>query len=78
MTKKNILQNPTKTNLIVFTLLWMVSVILITLSVTDLFTKSVFQKRYIPIFIIVLASSRMVAKLYYNYFKNKKNQPIAS
>lgn len=73
MTKKNILQNPTKTNLIVFTLLWMVSVILITLSVTDLFTESVFQKRYIPIFIIVLASSRMVAKLYYNYFKNKKN-----
>lgn len=72
MTKKNILQNPTKTNLIVFTLLWMVSVILITLSVTDLFTESVFQKRYIPIFIIVLASSRMVTKLYYNYFKNKK------
>ncbi len=73
MTKKNILQNPTKTNLIVFTLLWMVSVILITLSVTDLFTESVFQKRYIPVFIIGLASSIMVAKLYYNYFKNKKN-----
>ena len=71
MTKKNILQNPTKTNLIVFTLLWMVSVVLIILSVTDLFTQTVFQKRYIPVFIIVLASSRVIAKLYFNYFKNK-------
>ena len=71
MTKKNILQNPTKTNLIVFTLLWMVSVVLIILSATDLFTQTVFQKRYIPIFIIVLASSRVIAKLYFNYFKNK-------
>jgi len=71
MIKKNILQNPTKTNLIVFTLLWMVSVVLIILSVTDLFTQSVFQKRYIPVFIIVLASSRVIAKLYFNYFKNK-------
>lgn len=71
MTKKNILQNPTKTNLIVFTLLWMVCVVLIILSVTDLFTQTVFQKRYIPVFIIVLASSRVIAKLYFNYFKNK-------
>ena len=71
MTKKNILQNPTKANLIVFTLLWMVSVVLIILSVTDLFTQTVFQKRYIPVFIIVLASSRVIAKLYFNYFKNK-------
>lgn len=71
MTKKNILQNPTKTNLIVFTLLWMVSVVLIILSVTDLFTQTVFQKKYIPVFIIVLASSRVIAKLYFNYFKNK-------
>ena len=71
MNKKNILQNPTKTNLIVFTLLWMVSVVLIILSVTDLFTQTVFQKRYIPVFIIVLASSRVIAKLYFNYFKNK-------
>ncbi|WP_028282202.1 hypothetical protein [Olleya marilimosa] len=71
MTKKNILQNPTKANLIVFTLLWMVSVVLIILSVTDLFTQTVFQKRYIPVFIIVLALSRVIAKLYFNYFKNK-------
>ena len=71
MTKKNILQNPTKTNLIVFTLLWMVSVVLIIFSVTDLFTETVFQKRYIPVFIIVLALSRVIAKLYFNYFKNK-------
>ena len=73
MTDKNILQNPTKTNLIVFTLLWMISVVLILLSSTNLFTESVFQKRYIPVFIIVLASSIMIAKLYYNYFKNKNN-----
>ena len=49
----------------------MVSVVLIILSVTDLFTQTVFQKKYIPVFIIVLASSRVIAKLYFNYFKNK-------
>ena len=44
MNKKNILQNPTKTNLIVFTLLWMVSFVLIILSATDLFTQTIIKK----------------------------------
>ena len=69
--KRNFIKNPTRKNLILFILLWFVGIFLLTLSTTDLFTESFFQKKYIMIYFLMIGSTITTGKLYYNYWKNK-------
>jgi hypothetical protein len=69
--KRNFIKNPTIKNLILFTLLWFVGILLLTLSTTDLFTESFFQKKYVIIYFLMIGSTIATGKLYFNYWKNK-------
>jgi hypothetical protein len=69
--KRNFMKNPSIKNLILFTLLWFVGIILLTLSTTDLFTESFFQKKYVMIYFLIIGSTIATGKLYFNYWKNK-------
>lgn len=69
--KRNFIKNPSIKNLILFTLLWFVGILLLTLSATDLFTESFFQKRYVMIYFLMIGSTIATGKLYINYWKNK-------
>ncbi|WP_347174279.1 hypothetical protein [Polaribacter uvawellassae] len=73
--KESFLTNPTKKHLIIFGLLWLVSIALLTLSITDLFTESFFQKNYVMIYFLMIGSTLGVGKLYFNYWKNKTLNP---
>ena len=68
--KRNFIKNPTIKNLILFTLLWFVGILLLTLSTTDLFTESFFQKKYVIIYFLMIGSTIATGKLYFNYWKN--------
>ena len=69
--KESFLKNPTKKHLIIFGLLWFISIILLTLSITDLFTESFFQKKYVMMYFLIIGSSITTGRLYFNYWKNK-------
>ena len=70
-TKRNYINNPSKKNMILFTLLWLLGIILLTLSTTDFFSESFFQKKYLMIYFLMIGSTLTTAKLYINYWKNK-------
>ena len=42
--KNNFIKNPSTKNLILFTVLWTLGIVLLILSTTDLFTESFFKK----------------------------------
>lgn len=70
--KKSFISHPTKKTLFLFTLVWVLGMMLLTLSVTDLFTESFFQKGYLMIYFLMAASTLVTVKLYFNYWKNNK------
>jgi len=69
--KRNFIKNPSKKDLILFTSLWLLGIILLTLSTTDLFTESFFQKKHFIIYFLMIGSTVTTGKLYFNYWKNK-------
>jgi hypothetical protein len=68
---KNFTLNPTKKTLILFTLIWVIGTGLIIYAISDSFGESFFQKKYGLLYLMLIGSTFTVAKLYYNYFKNK-------
>ncbi|WNW02747.1 hypothetical protein RRF68_04880 [Tenacibaculum sp. HL-MS23] len=69
--KNSFITNPTKKHIIIFGLLWFIGITLLTLSITDLFTESFFQKNYVMIYFLMIGSTMTTGKLYYNYWKNR-------
>ena len=69
--QKNFFKNPSAKTLIIFTVLWFIGIALLILSATDLFSESLFQKKYIMICFLMTSSSLVTIKLYINYYKNK-------
>ncbi|WP_275316972.1 hypothetical protein [Tenacibaculum bernardetii] len=69
--KNSFITNPTKKHIIIFGLLWFIGITLLTLSITDLFTESFFQKNYVMIYFLMIGSTMTTGKLYHNYWKNR-------
>jgi len=69
--KRNFITKPSKKILILFTSLWIVGITLLILSMTDLFTESFLQKKYIMIYFLMIGSTITIGKLYFNYWENK-------
>jgi hypothetical protein len=67
--KKNWMNNPSKMQLIAFTGLWLLGVLLLVLSVTDFFKESFFQKTSVIIYFLMIASTIATIKLHINYRK---------
>ena len=68
----NWMKNPTKTQLILFTLLSSFGILLLILVVTDLFTENPFRKKYVMLFLLGIGSATATLKLHLNYWKNLK------
>jgi hypothetical protein len=69
--KRNFFTNPSKKNLLLFTPLWFLGISLSTLSMTDLFTESFLQKKYIMTYFSMITSTIVIALLYFFYWRNK-------
>lgn len=67
------IKNPSKNNLILFSLIWLISNGLLIISLTDLFSESFFQKKYFMIYLSMVISTYVVLKLFINYLKLNKN-----
>jgi uncharacterized membrane protein YjjP (DUF1212 family) len=67
---KSFYHNPTLKTIIIFSILWIISNTLLILSMTDLFTESLFQKKYLMIYFLMIGSTIATGKLFFNYWKN--------
>jgi len=70
-TKRNLFYNPSLKQLRLFTGLWILSMTLLVMAITDLFTESIWQKDYLLIYFLMISSTLSIVKLYLNYRKNK-------
>ena len=64
--------NPTKKQPIIVGVLWFIGIFLLTLAITDLFTKSFFGNVNLILLFLMLGSTATFAKVLLNYFKMKK------
>lgn len=68
------INNPTKKNLILFTVLYTISLSLLILSITEVFTVSLWKDSNLSLTIMMLLSTYYLFRLYLNYFKNRKGE----
>ena len=76
--RRSFITNPSKKKLILFTFLWLLGIILVMLSTTNLFTESFFQRKYIMIYFLIIGSTITIGMLYINYLKNKRRNSYSN
>jgi len=64
--------NPTKKQVVLFTILWFVAILLLIVGTTSAFTESFFNRKYTVIYILLIGATLSTARLIRNYFRNKK------
>lgn len=70
--KNNWLKNPSPKQMILYTLLYITAILLLVLSMTNLFTESIFQGEYLLLYFLILGSTITTFKMHLNYW-NLKN-----
>lgn len=65
------IKNPTKEHLFWISLVWVLSVGLVVLAITDFFTETIFQKRALVLLILMIGSGVAVFRVYKNFYKKK-------
>lgn len=68
---RNLLKQPTKKIWLIFTALSMIGIFLLLLSMSNLFTESIFKDGFMMLHFLILFNAFFVIKLNYHYFKNK-------
>ena len=69
--KNNWINNPSRKQLLLFTLVYFIAILLLVLSMTNLFTESIIQKKYIMIYFLIIGSTLAIIKVHHNYWKLK-------
>ena len=69
--KNNWINNPSRKQMILFTLVYFIAILLLVLSMTNLFTESIIQKKYIMIYFLIIGSTLATIKVHQNYRKLK-------
>ncbi len=69
--KNNWVKNPSRPQMILCTLVYFVSVVLLVLSMTDLFTENIFQGKYLLLYFVIIGATLATLKLHSNYWNLK-------
>lgn len=72
MRNDNFFYNPSLKQVILIVGIWIFSMVLLTMVITDLFTEIIWRKEHFIFYILMLSSTFSVAKFYGNY--RKRNQ----
>jgi len=71
--KNNRLKKPSRKQMILYTLIYFASIILLVLSMTDLFSESIFKGKYILLYFLMIGVTFQTHKMHLNYW-NLKNE----
>ena len=63
-------KNPSRNQVLFISALWVIGNLLIILSMTDLFSESIFQRRYFLLYLLILVSTLATLKIIISYFKS--------
>jgi hypothetical protein len=69
--KHNWVKNPTSKQTLIAFSAWLIGAAMIIISVTNLFTESLFNRRYTVLLLLLLASTATMISVGANYFKNR-------
>lgn len=72
--KSDFINNPSKKFLIIFTILYVISLILLLLAVTDIFRTELFTGSNTSLILLLGLSTFSLIRLYINYFKNRREE----
>lgn len=61
----------TKKRVTAITALWLVGIVLLLLAATDVFTASPFQGQYLLMYLLMLGSTLVTARLWWVYLKSR-------
>jgi hypothetical protein len=70
--KRNWVTHPTTRNFAIIVSIWIVGIVLLVASMTDLFRNSFFDKKHILVYGMMVLSTWTVIKASVNYFKTKR------
>ena len=70
--KPHWIKNPTKKQVLLICLAWIVGTVLLTSAMTDFFTSSPFYKQNILGLMVILLPAFNTITVFKNYYKNKK------
>ncbi len=62
------IKNPTKTQVIQITVVWLLALFLLSSAITDFFEQTFWSAKFILIYVMMLGSARTVFLMYRNYF----------
>jgi hypothetical protein len=68
----NIFITPSKKILVIILITWFISVSILVLAVTNLFTESVFQRKFLAVNGLILSSTLSIRIIIRNYLRGKK------
>ena len=69
--KKNWIKNPSKKQIVLISTLWIVGIFLLTISMTDFFSESIFQKKYVMVYFLIIGATLTTFTSHFNYWKSK-------
>lgn len=69
--RRNLIEHPSKKIWLIFTSLSVIGIFLLLLSMSNLFTESIFKDGFMMLHFLILFNLFFVIKLNYHYFKNK-------
>ncbi len=69
--KRNWIKNPTKKDIIIVATFWTVGMLLILLSLSNVFRESLIQAKYSMVYVLIVLAIATVIRLIYNYIKNE-------
>lgn len=70
--EKNGITNPSKKQVVGFTVVWLIGLILLVLSMTDLFREALFQKKYTILYLLIFGSTVALFKVHTKYWKSRE------
>ena len=73
ITNNSLLKNPSKKNILVFTIAVLLGLALILVASTDLFTKNPFKMKYLLFHMMSVFNIFCLAKMWKSYLKNNPN-----
>jgi hypothetical protein len=71
--KPDWIKNPTKKQVLIVFFTWVTGIILLTLSMTNLFTENPLKGKYAILYLLIITATITMISVCINYFKNKRS-----
>lgn len=65
------MKNLSRKQIVLFTIIYFAGMLLLVLSITNLFTESIFQGKYLALYFLIIGATLTMLKIHLSYWKPK-------